>query len=1167
VDHLILTRSNRRLRVVWLGIIVGLAMLLFAVLLWGRRGMSPAHADPGILYVNRATGTDDGTCGTAANPCKTISHTLNFRAVSNDTIYVAAGTYTENITVDKAVTLIGGYSPSGTLWLPGGETIIDGSGSPTIVGDWDGYSVQKVAVISDGTGYKMWFDGLNLMNESGIGLATSSDGLSWTKYLTNPVLTGTTGAWDETGEHAPFVLEEGGVYKMWYEGSNSNVRQLGYATSTNGIDWNKCAGNPILPVNEPYDQKVAGHGSVLNDGGLYKLWYHAIGDHGAIVAYATSPDGIAWTKQGPVLLPESGQWDEGGLWGPSVLKLNGVYWMWYTAIGSGGPSAIGVVTSTNGVTWTHFLAGPVITATTSLGDPHVISDGGVLKMWYQDSEQEVILYAESSDGIAWTHPPENPALSPGALGQWGGSVVRFESSSSGSVLDGFTVTGGSDAMAGGVHASDADVAIRNCLIHGNYANGAPSSQGAGGVLGGLGGGTLIIENSRIVENQVNEGAGGVRVHNGTLVITNTLIADNHGDAGIHVNGPLSLMHVTVVSNDGGVNFNPPTNALLNTVNCIVYDNDWAIGTGMSGTVHITYSDVEGGWPGTGNIDADPLFVDPANGDYHLQAGSPAIDAGTPADAPPLDLDGTPRDVNPDMGAYEYPRFDHDVAVVDVLPGGAVAVNVAVPVRATLYNVGKLTESGVPVNCQIEHGGGTVYSQTTASGSISPLNWELLQLAAFTPASLGTYTLTCRSQLATDQRPTNDALIETLQVVGGTADVWTRDNPADVGDVPSGLGNWYQSPDLWVRNAADGGLIHQDPIVGITNTVYVRLRNRGTLPISGTVDVYWIEPSLGVRCGDWAYIGTLPFSDLLPGEVRIVSLPWVPTRSGHTCLQDVIDSPQDPYNRGLECTPQWVPWDNNVEWRNVNIILNSSGGLRAALDVKQAEAQLVNVYNLPQDVDLVIERMTFPATGDITVQLPAELFDRWQASGSAWTAGVEVLTATRQISVTGEVSATIGAIPMAAAEKAAVGLQFAGPAGLTFEMGLRERIDGLTVGGVVYEWVIPDTTAPDVVGTFPANGASATPVDAPLVITFSEEIGPLSLNLALSPDPGGWFYTWNDAGTVVTATHAGLINATTYTATVTAKDGSANSMTAPFTWSFTAEKYRLFLPLTLKNSGQ
>ncbi|MEA3396262.1 MAG: Ig-like domain-containing protein, partial [Chloroflexota bacterium] len=1042
------------------------------------------------------------------------------------------------------------------------ETIIDGSGSQTVIGDWDGLQVMKLAVISDGVEYKMWFDGINLLDERQVGLATSGDGISWTKYLTNPVLTGDPGEWDESGEHAPFVLKEGGVYKMWYEGTNQDmVRQLGYATSTNGIDWHKYANNPVLEAGpEGYDQEAAAHGSLLNDGGAYKLWYHAMGDQGPIIAYATSPDGINWSKQGPVLLPDGGSWDGDAVWGPSVLNLDGVYWMWYAGAGPQGPPAVGVITSTNGITWTRFLVGPVVTETTPIGDPHVISDGGKLKMWYQDFEQGVINYAESDDGILWTKSPSNPVLTPGTPGQWGDPVVRFAQGGDGAVLDGFTVTGGNAEAGGGVYASGASITIRNCLIRDNFAHGMPYSYGGGGVSGGP---LLTILDSRIINNQVNGGAGGVR--GDSVAMVNTLVADNHGDAGIHVNGSLALMNTTVANNDGGVIFNPQVSATLLITNSIVYDNDWSISDEGAGTAQVTYSDVEGGWPGAGNLDAAPLFMDAANGDYHLQGNSPAIDAGTPAGAPPADLDGTPRDAAPDMGAYEYTRFDHDVAIVNVLPSGGVAVNIAFPIRATLYNVGNLAENNVPVICDIEHDGATVYTQTTNSNKIQPLTWQLLEFPTYTPADQGTYTLTCQSKLTGDGRSANNVYSRTLSALPEIADVWTKDNPDDNGDVPSGLDNWYESPDIWVRHKADGGLIHQAPIAGVINTVYLRLRNRGTVPISGTVDVYWIEPSLGVRCGDWAFIDTIAFSNLLPGEVRIVSTPWIPTRTGHTCLQDVVDSPQDPYNRGLECAPQWVPWDNNVEWRNVDIIENPAGGLLGPLDVQQTEVQLVNVYNLPRDVDVIVERMTFPTTGTITVQLPSDLFDRWLAYGEHWDAGIEVLTATKVINITGTVSATIGAIPMDAAEKAQVELIFDGPAGLEFEMTIRERIDGLTVGGTTYQWVIPDTTPPNVVDTFPSNGATDVGLDEPIVITFDEEIGPLNLDLALSPDPGGWRMVWNEAGTVVTATHAGFARGTVYTATVTANDAAANPMVTPLTWPFATERYRIYLPLVIRNS--
>jgi len=411
-------------------------------------------------------------------------------------------------------------------------------------------------------------------------------------------------------------------------------------------------------------------------------------------------------------------------------------------------------------------------------------------------------------------------------------------------------------------------------------------------------------------------------------------------------------------------------------------------------------------------------------------------------------------VDQSITVTESTPYLHDIAVVGVAPGGEVVVDTAFTVRAWLRNRGRQVENGVPVTCEIEHAGATVYTEAHASDVIQPAHWAMLDFPAYTPTALGTYTLTCRSALSDDERPDNDVTSRTLTVVPQRPDVWTKDNLDDNGDEPSS-GSFYYSPDIWVRHEADSGLDHQDPIAGITNTVYVRLRNRGEGTATGTVDVYWIGPSLGVHCGRWAYIGTITFSDLLPGEVRIVSVPWVPTHTGHTCLRTVIDANGDPYDRGLECAPQWTSYDNNVSWRNVNIYDNSETRLMRMQGIQQAEVQLVNVYDLPQDVDVIVERMTFPTTGTITVLLPGDLFDRWLAYGKHWSAGIEILTSTKEIRVTGAVSATIGAVPMAAGEGVPVGLRFEGPVGLEFEMAIREAIAGVTSGGVAYQWVIPE----------------------------------------------------------------------------------------------------------------
>jgi hypothetical protein len=96
----------------------------------------------------------------------------------------------------------------------------------------------------------------------------------------------------------------------------------------------------------------------------------------------------------------------------------------------------------------------------------------------------------------------------------------------------------------------------------------------------------------------------------------------------------------------------------NIVNSIFWNNNAPEGPEIyayGNSPEIIYSDIRGGYSGTGNIDSDPLFVDSSNNDFHLQASSPCVNTATPDGAPGDDLDGNKRPVDGvyDMGAYEY----------------------------------------------------------------------------------------------------------------------------------------------------------------------------------------------------------------------------------------------------------------------------------------------------------------------------------------------------------------------------------------------------------------------------------------------------------------------------------------------------------------------------------
>jgi len=176
--------------------------------------------------------------------------------------------------------------------------------------------------------------------------------------------------------------------------------------------------------------------------------------------------------------------------------------------------------------------------------------------------------------------------------------------------------------------------------------------------------------SELIGLTITNGQVGIYCYDDATPFIQNVIVKNNSDNGI-VNwwDGISLKNV-IIANNGGCGYTGADswddhlenvtitgNSLyginawgdINLVNCIVYNNelgsinDW-------GSQTITFSDIQGGWEGEGNIDSDPLFVDPPNNDYHLQVGSPCIDAGNP-NSQYNDPDGTRND----MGAYGGPN--------------------------------------------------------------------------------------------------------------------------------------------------------------------------------------------------------------------------------------------------------------------------------------------------------------------------------------------------------------------------------------------------------------------------------------------------------------------------------------------------------------------------------
>ncbi len=144
---------------------------------------------------------------------------------------------------------------------------------------------------------------------------------------------------------------------------------------------------------------------------------------------------------------------------------------------------------------------------------------------------------------------------------------------------------------------------------------------------------------------VNGTSDALQINNDAVVTMYNLLITNSNYSGVTVNNDAIayMENMTIYGNATGIYEN--STGTVSAVNSILWNNTAA----TYGTPTITYSDVGGGYTGTGNINSDPVFVDAANGNFNLQITSPCIDAGDSTSI--LDSDSTVTD----MGAFPLIR--------------------------------------------------------------------------------------------------------------------------------------------------------------------------------------------------------------------------------------------------------------------------------------------------------------------------------------------------------------------------------------------------------------------------------------------------------------------------------------------------------------------------------
>lgn len=324
----------------------------------------------------------------------------------------------------------------------------------------------------------------------------------------------------------------------------------------------------------------------------------------------------------------------------------------------------------------------------------------------------------------------------GMLGDNSIHLITTAGTDTSAVIDGFVVTAGNANIGGGNRDRGAGIlclgavspTVRNCRFIANrctfggaagYINngGAPQftdctfEDGNGGSFGGAfdiaGGGAVLFERC-LFRNNTAARAGAVEVFSSTgplmntcLFIGNTATGPSGGGAvWVGSGGGSRIRNCTLVGNtatnhsSGGVRNEGVAN--FRVLNSILWNNTGVGGLQgpnnqvNAGTIVLTCL-VQGGFPGAGNVDGDPLFADVGNLDYTPSVNSTAIDAGDNAQViagTALDYLGRPRHADvltvadtgvgtaplADMGAFEYPSSWVDL-------GGALAGAAGDPVLA------------------------------------------------------------------------------------------------------------------------------------------------------------------------------------------------------------------------------------------------------------------------------------------------------------------------------------------------------------------------------------------------------------------------------------------------------------------------------------------------------
>ena len=311
--------------------------------------------------------------------------------------------------------------------------------------------------------------------------------------------------------------------------------------------------------------------------------------------------------------------------------------------------------------YNNYKSSPTVTNCTFNGNS--AKDGGGMYNWTSSPTLTNCIFSGNSAGnygggmlnLSSNLTLTNSTFSGNLAGSGGGGISNYDNTAE--VINCTFSENSTDNHGGGIYNDNANSTLIDCQFTGN------SAEYGGGVLNNSS--DSMLTNCTFSGNMADFEGGGLLDYINTAVVVNCVFCGNSA------------------GNYGGGVYNQENNSTIS--NCILWGNTSPNGSQVAvysnSTTALSYTNAEGGEPavyltadssltwGSGNIDADPLFVDGDNAapglrDYHLLPGSLCIDTGDNSAVPggvTTDLDGRLRiadgDCNDtdvvDMGAYEF----------------------------------------------------------------------------------------------------------------------------------------------------------------------------------------------------------------------------------------------------------------------------------------------------------------------------------------------------------------------------------------------------------------------------------------------------------------------------------------------------------------------------------